>query len=65
VHVTGFAKLRESCVAINESCTVTEILVFGRENSFPTQTLQRRYMYTSPHKLKQTWLMLFKAALEF
>ncbi len=59
------------CVGIHEHCTVAEILVFGRETSFPTQTLQRYYMYkgaictSHPKKWKQTWLMMFKVAIEF
>jgi hypothetical protein len=32
-------------VNIHEHCTAAEILVFGRETGFPTQTLQRWYMY--------------------
>jgi hypothetical protein len=34
-------------VGIHEHCTVAEILVFGRETGFPTQTLQRWYKYKS------------------
>jgi hypothetical protein len=32
--------------------TVNEILVFGRETGFPTQTLQRWYMYKSPQEME-------------
>jgi hypothetical protein len=34
-----------SSVGIHEHCTVAEILAFGRETGFSTQTLQRWYMY--------------------
>jgi hypothetical protein len=39
-------------VCIHEHCTVAEILVFGRETGFPTQTLQRWYMYKSPQGME-------------
>jgi hypothetical protein len=42
----------ELCVGIHEHCTVDEILVFGRETGFPTQTLQRLYMYRSPQEME-------------
>jgi hypothetical protein len=39
-------------VGIHEHCTVTEILVFGRETGFPTQILQRWYLHTSPQEME-------------
>jgi hypothetical protein len=32
-------------VGIHEHCTVAEILAFGKETGFSTQTLQRWHMY--------------------
>ncbi len=40
------------CAGIHEHCTVAEILVFGRETGFPTQTLQRWYIYQSPQEME-------------
>ncbi len=46
----------QSSVDIHEHCTLAEILVFGRETGFPTQTLQRWYMYKSPQEMDKNWL---------
>ncbi len=56
--------LEEICIGIHEQCTVAEILVFGRETGFPTQTLQRQYMYKSPQEM-ETKLIFFRATLKF
>jgi hypothetical protein len=44
--------MEEICIGIHEQCTVAEILVFGRETGFPTNTLQRQYMYKSPQEME-------------
>jgi hypothetical protein len=41
-----------ACVGIHEHCTVTEILLFGRETDFPTQILQRWYLYKSLQEME-------------
>ncbi len=41
-----------SSVGIHEHCTVAEILVFGRETSFPIQTLRRWYMQKSHQEME-------------
>ncbi len=46
VHVCG------ACVGIHKNFTVTDILVFGRETGFPTQTLQRWYLYKSLQEME-------------
>jgi dihydroorotase len=40
------------CVGIHEHCTVTEILVFGRETGFLTQIQQRWFLYKSPQEME-------------
>jgi hypothetical protein len=46
---------------IHEYCTVDEILVFGRETGFPTQTLQRCYMYQSPQEMETKLINVHKS----
>jgi hypothetical protein len=49
----------------HEHCPVVEILVFGRETRFPSQTLQRWYMCKSPKEMETNLVNVFKATFEF
>ncbi len=48
-------------VCIHEHCTVAEILAFGRETGFSTQTLQRWYMYKSPQEIEANLANVFQS----
>ncbi len=48
-------------VGIHEHYTVAEILAFGRETGFSTQTLQRWYMYKLPQETEANLLMFYQS----
>ncbi len=56
--ITGFD-------GIHEHCTAAEILVFGRETGFPTQTLQRWYMYKSHQEMETNLIGFLKLLFSF
>jgi hypothetical protein len=50
-----------SSVSIHEHCNAAEILVFGRETIFPTQTVRRWYIYKSPQEMETHLIKVFQS----
>ncbi len=55
------SKFAHHCIIYNITPTVAEILEFGRETGFPTQTLQRWYMYKSTQQMETNLINVSKS----